>query len=286
MRRETRSQVGSPSFHTGGVHLTKHHGLGNDFLVTFVGEVPPAASELAIELCDRSTGMGADGLIFGIDDGSTVVMRLFNSDGSPAEISGNGMRCFLQAVAMRRGVQGLEIDVDTLAGVRQCTYSATEDPAVGEASVDMGPVTDGDAPDDDDFLTKHSIEVSRWATGAVGNPHVVLSVGDPQSFDLATLGPQIENHFPHGVNVHLVTVTGTDSLSLAVWERGAGITQACGSGATVAAQRFYDWGLVSESVTVDMPGGSALVDVATKDRASAILSGPTTYVGSVEVPRG
>ena len=268
------------------MHLTKHHGLGNDFLVTFVDEVPAHAPELAVELCNRRTGIGADGLIFGLDEGSTVVMRLFNSDGSAAEISGNGMRCFLQAVAMRRGVQSLELDVDTLAGVRQSTYTASSDPAIGEASVDMGPVTVGDAPDGEDFLSQHSIDVSRWATGAVGNPHVVLEVDDPQSFDLATVGPQIENHFPHGVNVHLVALSGTDALSLAVWERGAGITQACGSGAPVAAQRFHDWGRVGETVTVTMPGGSAVVDVGTKDRASAILSGPTTYVGAVEVPRG
>ena len=268
------------------VHLTKHHGLGNDFLVTFVDDVPAHASALATDLCDRRTGIGADGLIFGIDQGSTVRMRLFNSDGSAAEISGNGMRCFLQAVAMRRGVQSLELDVDTLAGVRQCTYSATQDPAIGEASVDMGPVTDGDAPDGEDFLAQHSIDASRWATGAVGNPHVVLEVDDPESFDLATVGPQIEEHFPHGVNVHLVALAGTDALSLAVWERGAGITQACGSGATVAAQRFHDWGLVGETVTVTMPGGSAVVDVSKGERSSTILSGPTTYVGAVEVPRG
>ena len=88
------------------------------------------------------------------------------------------------------------------------------------------------------------------------------------------------------MNVHLVALTGTDELSLSVWERGAGITQACGSGATVAAQRFHDWGLVAETVTVAMPGGSAVVEVGTDERASAILSGPTTYVAVVEVPRG
>jgi len=183
-------------------------------------------------------------------------------------------------------VQSLEVDVDTLAGVRQCTYAASEDPAVGEASVDMGAVTAGDAPDVENFLDEHAVVAARWATGAVGNPHVVLEVDDPQSFDLVTLGPRIEAHFPHGVNVHLVSVVDTDELSLAVWERGAGITQACGSGATVAAQRFHDWGLVKETVTVNMPGGAAVVDVGTDRRASAILSGPTTYVGAVEVPRG
>jgi len=272
--------------HTGEVHLTKHHGLGNDFLVTFVDAVPENGSLRAKELCNRSTGIGADGLIYGLDQGSTVIMRLFNSDGSAAEISGNGMRCFLQAIAMRRGVQQLEIDIDTLAGVRQCSYQATEDPAVGVASVDMGTVTEGDAPDDDTFLAAYDLDIERWATGAVGNPHVVLNVPEPATIDLATVGPQIEAHFPHGVNVHMVEVADDDTLSLYVWERGAGITQACGSGATVAAQRFYEWGAVSGTVTVQMPGGSAVVDVATDERPSAILTGPTTYVGAVEVPHG
>ncbi len=269
------------------MHLTKHHGLGNDFLVTFVDEVPERAAEHAVELCDRRTGIGADGLIYAIDAGSTPVMRLFNSDGSAAEISGNGMRCLLQAVAMRRSVTCLDLEVDTLAGTRACTYEATADPAVGHASVDMGPVTAGDSPDDDGFLSGVAgVDAARWAIGAVGNPHVVLDVAQPDAVDLASTGPQIESHFPHGVNAHMVAVSAADELTLRVWERGAGITMACGSGATVAAQRFHEWGEVGERVTVRMPGGDAIVDVANEQRPTAILSGPTTFVGSIEVPRG
>lgn len=268
------------------MHLTKHHGLGNDFLVTFVDQVPADAPEFAIALCDRSTGVGADGLIFGIDSGSTTTMRLFNSDGSVAEISGNGLRCFVQAVAMRRGVQSLEIDVETLAGVRACSLEPTDESTVAYASADMGLVTAGDQPDAEDFLESVSGlgSVDRWAVGAVGNPHVVLEMDDPDSVDLATVGPQIEQHFPHGVNVHFVRVTGLDEIRLRVWERGSGITQACGSGATVAAQRMHEWGSVGEHVTVTMPGGSAAVDVATPERSSAVLRGTATFVASVEVP--
>ena len=274
--------------HTGTVHLTKHHGLGNDFLVTFVDDVPTNAADLAVDLCNRSTGVGADGLIFGIDRGSTVTMALFNSDGSAAEISGNGARCFAQAIAMRRGVQSLEVDLDTPAGVRQCTLDPTNDPLVSQASIDMGPVDKGDIPNDADFLGSIDglPDVEQWAVGAVGNPHVVLHTADPANVDLAHVGPQIETHFPNGVNAHMVKVVGDDELSLFVWERGAGITQACGSGATVTAQRFHDWGLVTSPVTVQMPGGAAVVDVMTKERPTAILTGPATFVGSVEVPHG
>lgn len=270
------------------MHLTKHHGLSNDFLVTFVDEVPANAPELATELCDRRSGIGADGLIFGIDSGSTPIMRLFNADGSAAEISGNGLRCFVQAVAMRRGVPTLEVDVDTLAGVRACEIEVTNDPAVAFASADMGEVTPGDSPDSPDFLTEvDGLDgVKRWAIGAVGNPHVVIEMEDPHSVDLAHVGPQIEAHFPHGANVHFVSTGGDGEVILRVWERGAGITQACGSGATVSAQRMYEWGAVGERVDVAMPGGSATVDVATTERPTAVLSGPATFVGTVEVPRG
>lgn len=268
------------------MHLTKHHGLGNDFLVAFVDEVPSDAPEAARSLCDRRTGVGADGLIFGIDSGSSAAMHLYNSDGSLAEISGNGLRCFVHAIAMRRGVDHLEIDVETLAGVRACTLAPTDEPLVAFASADMGPVTAGDAPDTDDLLAAVPalVDVRRWAIGGVGNPHVVLEVESPELIDLAAVGPAIEAHFPHGVNAHFVAVTGPDEVSLRVWERGSGITRACGSGATVSAQRLYEWGAVGPRVTVAMPGGSATVDVMTESRSTAVLHGTSTYVASVEVP--
>lgn len=270
------------------MHLTKHHGLGNDFLVTFVDEVPTDAPDLAVELCDRRTGIGADGLIFGVDNGSVPVMTLFNNDGSTAEISGNGLRCFVQAVAMRRGVTELEIEVDTAAGRRACELEATDVASVAYASTDMGEVTVGDSPDSPEFLSEVTglPAVHRWALGAVGNPHVVIEVDDPTAVDLAHVGPQIEEHFPHGVNAHFVSAGDGDEIILAVWERGAGITQACGSGATVSAQRMHEWGTVGPSVRVAMPGGTAVVDVASNERPTAVLSGEATFVGTVQVPRG
>ena len=232
------------------MHLTKHHGLGNDFLVAFVDEVPADAPDLAIDLCDRRTGLGADGLLFGIDQDSVPTMHLFNSDGSAAEVSGNGLRCFVQALAMRRGVQRLEVDVATRAGTRACVVEPTGRPDVVEASVDMGAVAAGDPPDTPSFLdTVDGLDgVRQWAIGSVGNPHVVIEVDDPDRIDLAAVGPQIEKHFPHGVNAHFVAASGPDRLQLRVWERGAGITQACGTGACASAQAALQWGLVAASV--------------------------------------
>ncbi len=269
--------------------LTKHHALGNDFLVSFDDVDPERAVDLARTICDRRTGIGADGLMLGEDAGATPRMRLWNSDGSPAEISGNGLRCFGQALSMRRGISALDVDVDTANGLRRCAVVPTSNPAVVDASADMGPVTHGDDPagDFDALLVGLGLEsVSRWATGAVGNPHVVLETADPSAIDLAAVGPAIEAAFAHGVNAHFVRRLTDDRIELRVWERGAGITQACGSGATVSAQTLHDWGSVGSRVAVDMPGGTARVDVMDDEHPTAVLHGPATFVGSIEVPRG
>ena len=209
-------------------------------------------------------------------------MRLFNSDGSPAEISGNGLRCFVQAIMMRRGVASLEIEVDTLAGLRWCEVEATSATSA-IATVDMGPIAAGDQPTSTEFLEAVG-PVTQWGLGGVGNPHVVFEAADPSAIDLAEVGPLIESCFPHGVNAHFIRSDGDSGIELSVWERGAGITQACGSGATVSAQRAHEWGLAGETVPVHMPGGTVEIDVATSEHQTARLRGEATFVGAIEVP--
>jgi diaminopimelate epimerase len=266
------------------VRYSLHHGLGNDFLITLTDSLPLDAVDRAVALCDRHTGIGADGLIFGLEqyDG-TMVMRLLNSDGSPAALSGNGLRCFAQAVARSRGVPHLELDVRTPAGLRHCSVHATGDPSTIIATVDMGVVCPGPDPDIADLMEAvgESVKmVKRWETGDIGNPHVVCEVDDPDEVDLAVAGPAIAGHFADGVNVHFVQLSGTNELTVRVWERGAGITEACGTGATVAARIFNQWGLVGPKVVVCMPGGDALVDVG----GPVTLTGPATHIADIEVP--
>ena len=263
---------------------SKHHGLGNDFLIALTDSLPLDSIERAVALCDRRTGIGADGLIFGIEQpGGRVAMRLINSDGSAAALSGNGLRCFAQAVAIARAVPHLELDVDTPAGTRHCSVMASEDPQTVIATVDMGVVCPGPDPDVDDLLGAAGAPVrmvKRWETGDIGNPHVVCEVDDPFEVDLAVAGPAVEAHFREGANVHFVTLSGLNELRVRVWERGAGITNACGTGATVAAQVFHDWNLVGPKVVVRMPGGDALVDL----RGPVTLTGPATHIADIEVP--
>ncbi len=266
--------------------ISKHHGLGNDFLVWLTTDLPDNAAELAVSLCARRTGIGADGLIFGIGGDSTeTTMRLFNSDGGQAEVSGNGLRCLTQAIARRNCLVAIELDVSTLAGVRHCLLRATNDPQTVDVTAEMGAILDGPTPNVDDLMSSVAAEtntvpeVTRFATADIGNPHVVCEVAEPDKIALHVVGPAIESHFADGINVSFVKVSGQDQLQLRVWERGAGVTSACGTGATVASQVFHRWGKVGTSVTVCMPGGQAHVNL--KDKIT--LRGPATHVADISI---
>jgi diaminopimelate epimerase len=273
--------------------LSKHHGLGNDFLVALDvrnERALPVDAELARHLCDRRRGIGADGLIHGAEPdadqrraGIDVVMHLFNSDGSRAEISGNGIRCLGQALTLAQGMaDGGTVEVLTDAGRRRLEIGPS-DAAACQVSVSMGIATAG--PHVPDPLAESLPE--RFGTADLGNPHLVLLVDDPAGVDLVTEGAWLEQQFPDGVNVEYIRVTEADGSSpaiidLRVWERGAGITEACGSGACAAAFVARSWGLVGEHALVRMPGGEAEVRIAADDAVT--LVGPSVYVADVVVP--
>ena len=262
------------------MRLTHHHGLGNDFLIGFVDRVPDDGADLARRLCDRTTGMGADGLVFGTagPDGRPV-FTLFNSDGSRAEVSGNGLRCFGQALARRDGVADLDVVVDTAAGSRHIMVDGEPGDVTVRATVEMGRAGPGPTFDGLD-LGLAGVEVLDASSTDLGNPHLVLRVDDPDAVDLAVVGPAIEAHFaPVGCNVHLVAVQDRSTVRLRPWERGAGMTEACGSGACAAAHVAHRWGLVDDVVDVLMPGGAATVSVG----AGIRLTGPATWMADHEV---
>lgn len=255
--------------------LHKLHGLGNDFLVWFQPEVPEGAAETARRWCDRSTGIGADGLIIAIDNRTAPQFVLFNADGGRPEVSGNGLRCFAHAIAGRRGVDSLEAIVATDAGDRavSITGALTE---TAQASVGMGTPNPGPSLQDVD-LDAH-IDYRRADAITLGNPHLVIEVADPTAHDIGVVGPAIEAHFlPTGMNVHLVAPTEA-GVRMSIWERGAGVTQACGSGACAAAAIAALSRPDQESFLIEMPGGSATVKVGDE----LTLVGPSSYVAAVE----
>jgi len=238
-------------------------------------------------LCDRHRGFGADGLIVGRTGrgGADLEMILSNADGSLAEISGNGIRCLVQAAEGAGMVGAGAVSVDTGGGRRMVDFRDLGD-GLGLAEVDMGPARLGDELplDREPVSLTPPLTVRRARTVEVGNPHVVLLAGDG-TFDLEMVGPQIERSRPGGANVELVRSferrqDGSSALEIEVWERGVGITSSCGTGACAAAAASFEWGLVSHQVEVRTSGGSLRVRVG---EASVTLSGPTRLVGEVVV---
>jgi len=268
--------------------LTKYHGLGNDFLVLFADAVdaggPKVDGDLARRVCDRHRGIGADGLLVASEPsdvertaGIDVVMALMNADGSPAEMSGNGIRCLGHAVARSRGLREGPLVVATDAGRRDLWIRPGSHPGETLVRVGMGEVRPG--PAIPAAVTEH-LDGRRHATADLGNPHLVVEVTSPFEVDLLVEGRGLEEHFADGINVEFIAST-PDGLDLAVWERGAGITEACGTGACAATAIAAGWGLVGDSAHVRMPGGSAEVLL---DEAEVVLIGPSELIAEIEVP--
>lgn len=260
------------------MQLTKHHGLGNDFLIAVdqIALGDPAGS--ARRWCHRTTGVGADGLILAeTSPDGPAVMTLYNADGSRAEISGNGLRCLVQALARRNGSAHWEGTVQTDAGLRRAWLEPTDRSDRALVRVEMGEVVVGGRFGPSDvpipLVADHAMTVD------VGNPHLVLHVADPEAIALDQVGPALEQLVPGGVNVHFVMPTSDGALLATHWERGAGVTQACGSGAVASAHAAHHWGAVGRDVTVLMPGGRARVILG----SPALLEGAATFVATIEV---
>ena len=257
--------------------LTKHHGLGNDFLVLLDPDADLGVGpDLARAACDRTTGVGADGLIRARPGGARadVTMELWNSDGSIAELSGNGLRCLGQALVLA-GTTGRALTVATVRGVHALLVQDTDRPGVHEVVADMGPVDLGGKAAD--WLLPGVVDA---AFARIENPHLVLLAPEPQAApDLDEVGRAANETVAGGINVEIIRVSG-DDLVLDVFERGAGRTQACGTGACAAAAVAHDWGLVGTEVTVHMPGGDARIGLG----ESVSLAGPIVAVARVEYP--
>jgi diaminopimelate epimerase len=264
------------------ITLTKHHGLGNDFLVTFDLDIDEDHAATARQLCDRRRGVGADGLLIGqvlaSDPEADVRMRLFNADGSIAEMSGNGIRCFAQSALDH--LPGPVLRVRTDAGLRVVEVLAGGTIDTVEATVSMGQVTPLDAPKGWSQLQCDPLRpVAHYS---VGNPHSVVAVDDVASVDLAQLGALVPQ-----VNLEIIeAVDEPNAIRMRVHERGAGITEACGTGACASAVAAAKWGLVSpdaQEIVVIMDGGRARVRLNEPSPGEVTLVGPTTRVASVMV---
>lgn len=274
------------------IAFTKYHGLGNDFVLIDNRHQPEPCltPEQAIEWCDRHFGIGADGVIFALpgQDGTDYTMRIFNSDGSEPEMCGNGIRCLARFIAdleaAETGAPRTTYQIHTLAGVITPKLEAD-----GQVTVDMGlprliaaeiPTTLA-APHEKVIDVPLDAAGQTWQVTCVsmGNPHCITFVEDAAAIPLEAIGSQFEHHpaFPKRTNTEFIQVVRRDYLKMRVWERGAGITLACGTGACASLVAAVLTGRSDRRATVELPGGSLLIDWSSTDQR-LYMTGPATKV--------
>ncbi|MBA6130344.1 MULTISPECIES: diaminopimelate epimerase [Pseudomonas] len=274
------------------LRFTKMHGLGNDFMVLdLVSQHAHIQPKHAKQWGDRHTGIGFDQLLIVEAPNNPEVdfrYRIFNADGSEVEQCGNGARCFARFVLDKRLTAKKRIRVETKSGI--IVLDVQND---GQVSVDMGPprFTPAEIPFVADAQAlSYPLEVDGQlhsiAAVSMGNPHAVLRVDDVRTAPVHELGPKIENHprFPQRVNAGFLQVMDRHRANLRVWERGAGETQACGTGACAAAVAAISQGWMDSPVSLDLPGGRLHIEWAGPGKP-VVMTGPAVrvYEGQVRL---
>lgn len=281
------------------MRFTKLHGLGNDFLVVGPGEGPDPASagELARRMCDRHTGAGADGLIFlstEAGEPARAGFRVFNADGSEAEISGNGLRCAAAFLASSGAVTSPKVLFRTAAGERPSEVIASKS-CLFEVRIGLGAprLASKDIPFDDgrvhDRVVDYPLSVIHRifpvTCVSMGNPHCSLFFDAlPSHGEWRGIGAEIETHpfFPHRTNVEFIRVVGRDEIEVLFWERGVGETLASGTGSAAAAVASMLKGLTDRAVTVRTAQGSLKVEWL--EGGEVFQTGPAEVVFSGDYP--
>lgn len=268
--------------------FTKMHGIGNDYLfVNCFEEVIENPERMAIVMSKPHFGAGADGLVL-IEPSvaADFAMRIFNADGSEAEMCGNALRCIGKYVYDRGMTDKTELTIETGGGVKQL-WLTVENGKVARIKADMGtpelnprliPV---DLPGE--LVLRHRLQIlgQTWFITCVnmGNPHSVVFVRDPEVIDLPTIGPMIEHHplFPRRTNVEFVRVIDRNILQMRVWERGAGETLACGTGACASLVAAVLGGLSNRTVQMKLSGGNLQLHWSADDN-HVYQTGPAAFV--------
>ncbi len=249
----------------GGFAFTKMHGIGNDFVMVNALQNPlpePSLPEIARKVCDRRFGIGADGLILATQGRDVpYAMRMFNPDGSESEMCGNGVRCFLAFLHQEGLTAESSVLVETGAGVLGLQSTDSGQVRVNMGKARLNPREIGMDWEGELFLDQPISDV-RGTAVSMGNPHMVIFVPDVAGVDLEQVGPALENHplFPARVNVHFVQVLSRTHLRQRTWERGAGVTLACGTGACACGVASFLNGHSERQVLIDLPGGRLEID--------------------------
>lgn len=280
------------------MQFTKVHGLGNDFVLVDCTRQPllpldrdDLLAEAARRICHRHFGVGADGLVLILpSEKAQLRMRIFNPDGSEPEMCGNAIRCFARYAYEKGLVKEEEITVETLAGIIRPRVVVRDGKVTG-VRVDMG----------EPRLERHLIPMNgpagrvvnellevggrsyRVTAVSMGNPHCVIFTDDASAVPLEEVGPLIENHpaFPARTNVEFVQVVNSREIIMRVWERGAGETLACGTGACASAVAAVLNGYTERRVTVHLAGGDLLIEW--EDNNHVYMTGPAEFVFTGEL---
>ncbi len=279
------------------MRFRKMHGLGNDYVYVscFDQEIGDPV-EVARKVSDRHFGVGGDGMILVMpSEIADVRMRMFNADGSEGEMCGNGVRCVAKFAYDHDLARVNPMAVETLAGIKTIDLTLDADGKVASASVDMGePILDppaipmiatGSASPNQAVNVPISVcgESFEMTGVSMGNPHVTIYIDDVDSVDLEGIGPVIETdaRFPQRVNVHFVEVISDVEVKMRTWERGSGVTLACGTGASAVCVAGVLTGRSGRKITAHLPGGDLMLEWR-QDTNHVFMTGPATEVFSGE----
>ena len=291
------------------MNFVKMHGTGNDFVIVESERAETDSNDwpsLAQSVCSRRFGVGADGiLVIRPSDTAALRMQIFNPDGSEAEMCGNGIRCVAKYAAERGLIDGEQtengpgVHIETLAGqMTVWPLSAADAPQrvdavrVGMGAPELEPRKIPVAIDAPEAVVGYALDAAghsfRLSFVSMGNPHAIAFLDTPiDAFPLETVGPEMEHHplFPERVNFEIANVTARDRMSIRVWERGAGLTMACGTGACAAVVAARINGLVDDCVTVDLPGGSLTIEWDGNPDSTVYMTGPaaSVYTGTLAI---
>lgn len=273
------------------MRFTKMHGIGNDYVFVDCSEQEiDDPAEVARAISDRHFGVGSDGLILILpSEHADVRMRMFNTDGSEGEMCGNGIRCVAKYAYDHGLTKSNPMRVETPAGIKKIELELTEDGKVATASVDMGkPILDSQAIPvkiPQNRVVDMPVRSSKWAYQmtcvSMGNPHAIIFVPDAAAVPLEEVGPELECHplFPQRVNVHFVQAHSDSEVTMRTWERGSGITLACGTGASAVCVAGVLTGRTGRTITAHLPGGDLKLDWR-DENDRVYMTGPATEVFS------
>lgn len=273
------------------MRFEKYQAAGNDFII-----IDSVDKDIRLEpgkisrLCDRGFGVGADGLMIARRSGGDLFeMDFNNSDGTKAEMCGNGIRCFVKYLSDKGYLNEGQVEIQTGAGIKSVDFSTKTDSFVATVSIGHAEFEIAKIPASPDavghvasYLNEKAVRFVDIALVSVGNPHCIIFVEDLKDIDLGTVGFHIEHmaSFPNKINVEFAKIRSRDEIDAIVWERGAGKTLACGTGATAVVAASTKLGFTDERVNVNLPGGTLIITCSQEE--SLTLTGGAEHVFSGE----